>query len=121
MLMGKIEHRLPRATSTDAPSVAVIIFWIGIVSIGMLSRLLWAIASSQRYSPYASKPLGAFDTCALWLKRYITVPATFGYRCSQNLGWCTIPPRLQSLTLLAFLALNTFFCIHGYRFMDDNL
>lgn len=101
--------------------MAVIVFWIGVVAIGLLSRLLWAIASSQRSSVYSQKPLGIFDHFSLRLKRYITIPATFGYRCSQNLWWCTIPPRIQSITLFAFIILNTFFCVHGYMFTVDNL
>lgn len=56
-----------------------------------------------------------------WLKRYITTPATFGDRCSRPYGWCTIPPRIQSLTIFLFVALNIVFCICSYRLTEGNL
>ncbi|KAJ0159241.1 hypothetical protein CTA2_10070 [Colletotrichum tanaceti] len=92
----------------------VIVFWFIVIAIGLASRLLSAIGTLQKqeYAPRTTR--GIYRSSAVWLKRYITVPATFGYRCSQNLGWCTIPPRIQSLTIFAFIAVNTFFCIHGY-------
>ncbi|OBR10496.1 Ferric reductase like transmembrane component [Colletotrichum higginsianum IMI 349063] len=92
----------------------VIVFWFIVIAIGLASRLVAAIGTLQKqeYAPRTTR--GIYRSCAVWLKRYITVPATFGYRCSQNLGWCTIPPRIQSLTIFAFIAVNAFFCIHGY-------
>lgn len=55
------------------------------------------------------------------LKRYILVPATFGYRCLQNVGWCTIPPRIQSLTIFAFVVLNIVLCCISYPVFAANL
>jgi hypothetical protein len=55
------------------------------------------------------------------LKRYVVIPATFGYRCSQKLGWCTIPPRIQSLAIFAFVLLNVIFCCTNYRVFEGNL
>lgn len=100
----------------------MIIFWIVVVAMGVLSRLIAAIGDAQRSmvkpSTGISRPFHAFS---VWLKRHVTIPATFGYRCAQNLGWCTIPPRIQSLTLLAFIAMNVFLSLYGYRFTDNNL
>jgi hypothetical protein len=58
---------------------------------------------------------------SVWLRRYITTPATFGYKCAQNVGWCTIPPRIQSLTILVFILMNIIFCIHGYWVFPGNM
>ncbi|CRK20040.1 hypothetical protein BN1723_017823 [Verticillium longisporum] len=102
--------------------MAMIIFWIVVVAMGVLSRLIAAIGDAQRSmvkpSTGISRPFHAFS---VWLKRHVTIPATFGYRCAQNLGWCTIPPRIQSLTLLAFIAMNVFLSLYGYRFTENNL
>ncbi|RXG43553.1 hypothetical protein VDGE_01145 [Verticillium dahliae] len=102
--------------------MAMIIFWIVVVAMGVLSRLIAAIGDAQRSmvkpSTGISRPFHAFS---VWLKRHVTIPATFGYRCAQNLRWCTIPPRIQSLTLLAFIAMNVFLSLYGYRFTDNNL
>ncbi|WYZ43936.1 hypothetical protein EsH8_VII_000372 [Colletotrichum jinshuiense] len=99
----------------------VTVFWIIVVAIGLASRLVSAIASLQKQELHSEKTPGILHRAAFWLKRYITIPATFGYRCSQNLGWCTIPPRIQSLTIFAFIATNAFFCIHGYIIFPGHL
>jgi predicted ferric reductase len=49
------------------------------------------------------------------------MPATFGYRCSQNIGWCTIPSRIQSITIFSFVVLNVLFCSISYRTFEGNL
>ncbi|GKT41536.1 ferric/cupric reductase transmembrane component B [Colletotrichum spaethianum] len=97
----------------------VIVFWFIVIAVGLGSRLISAIGNLQKreYNPRNTPSI--YHASALWLKRYITVPATFGYRCSQNLGWCTIPPRVQSLTILAFIIVNIFFCVHGYIIFPD--
>lgn len=57
----------------------------------------------------------------VWLQRYLSTPATFGRRCSQDFGWYTVPPRVQSVTLLIFVILNIVSCIHGYHVFTDNM
>ncbi|OHW96890.1 ferric reductase like transmembrane component [Colletotrichum incanum] len=99
---------------THRASFYVTVFWFIVIAIGLGSRLVSAIGNLQKREHDPRKTPSIYHAPALWLKRYITVPATFGYRCSQNLGWCTIPPRIQSLTIFAFIVVNTFFCIHGY-------
>ncbi|KAK1964789.1 ferric reductase like transmembrane component [Colletotrichum sublineola] len=99
----------------------VIVFWFIVIAIGLGSRLVSAIGYLQKRECDPRKTPSIRHASALWLKRYITVPATFGYRCSQNLGWCTIPPRIQSLTILAFIVVNTFFCIHGYKIFRGHM
>lgn len=55
-----------------------------------------------------------------WFQRTVTLPAAFGYRCAQRVWWSTVPPRIQLLTLLAFLAINTVYSIAGYRLVATN-
>jgi hypothetical protein len=111
------------------------VFWIAVILIGVSSRLLPAIdsvlfkyrdfdSSGDHYeSRYVTldKTSNESGRVRTWLKRSITVPATFGYKCSQAVGWCTIPPRIQSLTILAFVIMNVIFCIHGYRVFPGNM
>lgn len=57
----------------------------------------------------------------IWLQRYLTLPATFGQRCSQDFGWYTVPPRIQTLTLAVFVAMNMVACLTGYRVFAGNM
>jgi predicted ferric reductase len=61
------------------------------------------------------------DIPTAWIRRHLTVPATFGNRCSQPYGWCTVPPRIQSLTILLFVALNFVLCTCSYELTTGNL
>jgi hypothetical protein len=108
-------------------------FWAVVISIGICWRLATVI-QEMRYREWQALPedepdlefdaLKSYGTLSLpysVLKRYIIVPATFGYRCSQSVGWCTIPPRIQSLTIFAFVLLNIVLCSISYRVFTDNL
>jgi hypothetical protein len=58
----------------------------------------------------------------MWVKRTISTPASFGRRCAQDYGgWATVPPRLQSLTILLFIILNVGCSIHGYRIFEGHM
>ncbi|EPE06998.1 ferric-chelate reductase [Ophiostoma piceae UAMH 11346] len=57
----------------------------------------------------------------VWLQRYVVLPATFGYKCAQDFGWYTVPPRVQTLTLAAFTAINIYACFTGYRVFTGNM
>lgn len=57
----------------------------------------------------------------VWLQRYLTTPATFGQRCSQDFGWYTVPPRVQTVTLFIFVVMNIVACVHGYRIFTGNM
>lgn len=94
------------------------VFWVVVILMGIASRLMAKLGTSQLSS---KKSIAGSQRLAVWSKRYLTVPATFGYRCAQNLGWCTIPPRIQSLTILAFIIINVVFTVHGYIFFEENL
>ena len=105
-------------------------FWIIVISFGIGTRLLalitnvrtreyQAVADDESAGPKNER--GLLSLPYSWLKRYVIVPATFGERCSQPLGWCTIPPRAQTLTIAAFVILNAVLCCASYRLTDGNL
>lgn len=107
-------------------------FWAIVVSIGAGSRLVTLIQGLRRqeWQPVSPSPdgLNHYQThpgASSWLqallKRYVTVPAAFNNRCSQPFGWCTVPTRIQSLTILAFVILNIVLCSINYRLTDGNL
>lgn len=110
-------------------------FWAAVVIVGTLRHITHVFRSAQprddpRLEPnpdsdretllLKGKPKGT-ERASLYLRRFVTVPATFGRRCLQNVGWCTIPPRVESLTILLFLVLNIAFSIHGYYIFKGNL
>ncbi|KAM3505451.1 hypothetical protein MY10362_002949 [Beauveria mimosiformis] len=55
-----------------------------------------------------------------WLKRRLLLPATFGYRCAQRTWGCSVPPRIQSITIFAFIAINTAYSVIGYQLTKEN-
>lgn len=110
-------------------------FWAAVVFVGALRHMLHTRRPTQALSKpgndpnedseneslsFKEKP-GPLDRTSLYLRRFVTVPATFGHRCLQNIGWCTIPPRIETLAILLFLALNIWSCVHGYYVFTGNL
>ncbi|RMZ76995.1 hypothetical protein DV738_g4604, partial [Chaetothyriales sp. CBS 135597] len=92
---------------------AMVIFWVVVVVIGLTHKLLayWEISSKRS--------VNAQGRSSLWFKRNVVTPATFGQRCVQDFGgWGTVPPRVQTLTLVLFLLLNIACSVHGYRAFD---
>ncbi|KAH7379419.1 ferric-chelate reductase [Phaeosphaeria sp. MPI-PUGE-AT-0046c] len=107
-------------------------FWILVVFFGVVSRLLSILGnfrhrrrrhiSNDNYlDSHTSTRSRPFVGSPAWLKRHLTVPATFGNRCSAPYGWCTIPPRIQSATILLFVVLNFVLCTFSYRLTEGNL
>ena len=112
-------------------------FWVIVVAIGLLSHLVPYLLNFQIHDrKWQSLPSddidgtedqsyrnqrSILDTPYTLLKRYITVPATFGYKRSQNIGWCTIPTRVQSLTIGAFILINIILCSCSYRVFPNNI
>jgi predicted ferric reductase len=107
-------------------------FWIIVVTIGVtarLSSLFHGLRSRKRtYRPLLEVDNDTFPSSRsvlsvpqAYLKRYLTVPATFGDRCSRPFGWYTIPPRIQSFTIFFFVAFNAILCSCSYRLTDGNL
>ncbi|KAL6788757.1 ferric reductase like transmembrane component domain-containing protein [Trichoderma sp. SZMC 28012] len=100
--------------------IGVMVFWVAVVFVGVAYKVHLAITQlCGRQNNFDS--VGIWTETGSWFKRNIIIPATFGYRCAQNVWWATIPPRIQSLTITLFLIMNIVFCIHGYRIIDENL
>jgi predicted ferric reductase len=129
--MGKSKRPIVRF-SANISSWYMYYFWIVVVAMGILTRLLSLVNDLRRQKQYRSQSRNPprrvttrHDTLAslpiAWVKRYLTIPATFGNRCSRPYGWCTIPPRAQSLTIVSFVALNIVLCTYSYRLIDGNL
>lgn len=112
-------------------SYAMIYFWAIVISIGTGTRLVSLIRGlrNQEWQRVLTDPEdnrshhhhGRFRSAHALLKRFIIIPATFNNRCSQPFGWCTIPNRVQSLTIFAFVMLNVLLCTVNYRLTDGNL
>ncbi|RYP05445.1 hypothetical protein DL764_003794 [Monosporascus ibericus] len=116
---------------------AMFIFWGVVIAIGLLNRAVMVLGhvTAKKTRGWESIPLeepggdsipAASDArsqsrLSIWLKRHVTLPATFGYRNAEPFGWYTVPPRIQSITILAFAIMNIVFCVHGYRVFPGNL
>ncbi|KAF2819445.1 ferric-chelate reductase [Ophiobolus disseminans] len=107
-------------------------FWMAVIIVGISTRLVTLITNTEhgkRYHPIsdsestvrATRSRSIIGFPKAWMKRFVTIPATFGDRCSQPYGWCTIPPRIQSLTILLFVVLNVLLCTCSYQLTDGNL
>ena len=90
-------------------------FWLAVVAIAMVNRIVDVHEARRRRLPRQG-------TLRRWLKRNVQVPATLGRRCAEDYGgWATVPPRIQSLTIGAFILLNVWCSIHGYRIVPHNI
>ncbi|KAE9578467.1 hypothetical protein CGMCC3_g5463 [Colletotrichum fructicola] len=88
-------------------------FWTVVITVGIANRALMHWGPSFAPSHARRRP------SSLWLKRTILTPATFGRRCVQDFGgWGTLPPRVQTLTLMLFLLLNMTCTVCGYRIFE---
>ncbi|KAF5972656.1 ferric-chelate reductase [Fusarium coicis] len=82
------------------------IFWALVVGVGIANRALGQFFSNQGRK-------------SSWVKRNILIPATLGRRCVQDYGgWGTLPPRIQTLTLILFVIVNVACTIHGYDIFE---
>lgn len=121
-------------------SFGLFVFWALVIAVGLSYRMLarWDARPAacpkrggwipldhcdEDVEEFGSSPKSTSRTSLprQWIKRHITVPATFGQKSSQSFGWYTVPPRVQSLTLAAFVVMNVVFCCHGYWVFEGNL
>ncbi|KAF2742778.1 ferric-chelate reductase-like protein [Sporormia fimetaria CBS 119925] len=114
-----------------AYGIAMLYFWAVVITVGLCWRLLGLIREAK-HTAWRLLPGGEAGTATIdknhsssgtyaLMKRLVIIPATFGYRCSQNIGWCTIPPRIQTLTIAAFVVLNIVLCSISYPVFSGNL
>lgn len=105
-------------------------FWAIVILIGILNRA-FALAVQYRQrrlcrDPEASNERRLPSKSALggarrWIKRYITLPATFGYRHQQAFGWCTVPKRITAFLVFAFVVINILLTSVRYRAFKRNI
>ncbi|KAF4446879.1 hypothetical protein F53441_9510 [Fusarium austroafricanum] len=105
----------------DVYGRAMIIFWVVVVAIGVLNHAILKFANLQLVRNHTSKSGGRLWNLYTWTINRITVPATFGDRCAQKVGWGTVPPQIQSWTLFVFLLLNVVLSIIGIRIVPINM
>ncbi|KAJ6784651.1 hypothetical protein PWT90_03214 [Aphanocladium album] len=117
----KVEQLMIPASALFAAWLVMMQFWAVVVIFGTAYRLFIAVAYKLRPKSQQSRPIGVLGSAKNWLQRKVILPATFGHRCAQSIWWCTIPTRIQTLTLTAFLILNIACSIHGYRLTAVNL
>lgn len=120
-IMGKYLYPLGYANDllTYVKRLAVAVFWAAVVAIGLANKIHSGFSRSSDIRHGLSSVVLSKDGQA-WLKRNLLVPATFGYRCAQSVWWSTVLPRVQSLTILVFLIMNTVFICTGYRLVSEN-
>lgn len=96
-----------------------IVFAIALVSraVNFISARRWNAAIT---STAPSKP-SKWRSIRLATKRYITTPALFGKRCAEPWGWAVVPPRLESLTIITFIAINIATCAANYPVLKQSL
>ncbi|PHH51000.1 Ferric reductase transmembrane component 3 [Ceratocystis fimbriata CBS 114723] len=106
-------------------------YWIAIICMGTGYRLFGNALTRRLSHPHPKTPGDeTVDDIAFvpqpagpasWLRRFILLPAVFGYRKAQPFGWYTVPPRAQSVALAIFVALNVWVTVQGYYFTDKNI
>lgn len=105
-------------------------FWAIVLFVGMVNRLFTAVVQWRMRRTYQdseasidrrqiSKP--RFSGIRSLIQRHVTLPALFGYRHQEPLGWCTVPTRIQSVLVFAYVAINLVLCSVTYRAFDHNL
>ena len=89
-------------------------FWIVVVLIGLSGR---AISHFPRIALKASE-----SRTWTYFRRILLLPAAFGSRQAIPIRQTfTIPPRLESLTLLVYAIMNVYMCLPGYELFTGNL
>ena len=99
-------------------------FWGIILLTGILNRLFKAVVQWKiGQANFGGRQLvkRRLSGPRRWIQKHITLPAAFGYRHQQALGWCTVPTRIQSLMVLIFIAINAILCAVTYRAFDRNI
>ena len=105
-------------------------FWAIVLSVGMVNRLFAALVQWRMRRPHhdpeasidrhqLSKP--RFSRIRRLIQTQVTLPALFGYRHQDPFGWCTVPTRIQTFLVFAFVAINLVLCSVTYRAFDHNI
>jgi len=93
-------------------------FWALAIVIGLIHRCT-KVLNARRHAK--SHYRAATSSLRLWVKRRLLTPATFSRHCQDPIGWYTIPPRLETVLLIAYLIVNFVFLFPGYDLFEGNL
>ena len=106
-------------------------FWGIILVFGMGNRLFalivtWSLSRRHGNSEAISErrisnSKSSFAVVRRLVRRYITLPATFGYRHQQPFGWCTLPTRIQSLMIFLYIGINIILSSVKYTAFAHNI
>ncbi|KAF2725974.1 hypothetical protein K431DRAFT_238308 [Polychaeton citri CBS 116435] len=94
-------------------------FWCLVFLIGASNHILHFTRSSTGSKSFSSS--GIISRIRTWIRRCLILPALFGGRCQEPVGWCTIPPRIESMLLGIYIALNFVYLFPGYQLFSGNL
>lgn len=93
-------------------------FWGLVALIGVANRCVESLTMRRHTAgTYRDNSNGL----RLWIRKRLLLPATFGKHCQDPIGWCTIPPRLESILLTLYLVINFIFMFPGYDLFEGNL
>ncbi|KAF2215486.1 hypothetical protein CERZMDRAFT_105155 [Cercospora zeae-maydis SCOH1-5] len=94
-------------------SFLLALFWTIAIAVGIAYRLL----ESHRKITDEPSP-----NWWIWVRRVLLLPATFGNKQAAPIGKIgTIPPRLESLLLAAYVAINFVMCFPGISVFAGNV
>jgi hypothetical protein len=93
-------------------------FWGLVVLIGLINRCAALLAARRHGSGHYRTES---NSVRLWIRKHLLLPATFGQHCQDPIGWCTIPPRFESILLVLYLIMNIVFLFPGYDLFPDNI
>ena len=99
-------------------------FWAIVLFIGTISRvfgIFGALLQRKLVNLTGNSQQQAFPRLQLWAKYWLTTPALLSRRTTEPLGYCMVPPRLQSFTVGSFVLINVSLCCVSYDLFDGNL
>ena len=105
-------------------------YWALVLLIGMTHRLIAFImsrkavqrlANPESASSFPPPRKGVYAKLRRLVRTHLILPATFGYRHQRSWYICSLPTRIQSLTVFAFIALNVVSCAVDYQAYDRNM
>lgn len=105
-------------------------FWAVVLFVGVGHRLFAAVVHYSTRRTYRDPEAGSRlksdarqGGIRRLVRRYITLPATFGYKHQQPLGLntCTVPTRLTSILIFIYIGINIILSSVLYRPVKDDL
>lgn len=95
-------------------SFVLIGFWIAVVLVGLSGRAI-------SYIPRLALKVSESETWT-FIRRVLLLPAAFGGKQAVSIRRTfTVPPRLESLTLLVYASMCVYMCFPGYQLFTGNL